>query len=215
MIFQSFLLGNLVSLCMKIINSVVVVGLYYGFLTTFSIGPSYLFLLRAQVMEEGEEGTEKKVSATTGFITGQLMMLISIYYAPLHLALGRPHTITVIALPYLFLNFFCNNNKHFYYGSTRKNSMRNFSIQRVFLNNLILLLLNYFFLPSSMLVRLVNIYMFLGNKQILFLTSSFVSWLIGQILIMKWISLVLVWIQENCSIKSKKSNSLIRLSCNF
>ncbi|GJQ94064.1 cytochrome b-c1 complex subunit Rieske-4, mitochondrial-like protein [Tanacetum coccineum] len=78
-------LGNLVSLCMKIINSVVVVGLYYGFLTTFSIGPSYLFLLRAHVMEEG---TEKKVSATTGFITGQLIMFISIYYAPLHLALG-------------------------------------------------------------------------------------------------------------------------------
>nr|YP_010697973.1 hypothetical protein RF1 [Saraca dives]WCF76934.1 hypothetical protein RF1 [Saraca dives] len=212
MIFQSFILDNLVALCMKIMNSVVVVGLYYGFLTTFSIGPSYLFLLGARVMEEGEEGTEKKVSATTGFLTGQLMMLISIYYAPLHLALGRPHTITVIALPYLFFNFFCNNNKHFYYGSTRKNSMRNFSIQRVFLNNLILLLLNYFFLPSSMLVRLVNIYMFLGNKQILFLTSSFVSWLIGQILIMKWISLVLVWLQENNSIKSKKSNILIRLS---
>ena len=52
MIFQSFLLGNPVSLCMKIRNSVVVVGLYYGFLTTFSIGPSYIFLLRAQVMEE-------------------------------------------------------------------------------------------------------------------------------------------------------------------
>uniref|UniRef100_K3Z2U4 Translocon at the inner envelope membrane of chloroplasts 214 n=1 Tax=Setaria italica TaxID=4555 RepID=K3Z2U4_SETIT len=28
------------SLSMRIINSVVVVGLYYGFLTTFSIGPS-------------------------------------------------------------------------------------------------------------------------------------------------------------------------------
>nr|VDD65581.1 unnamed protein product [Brassica oleracea] len=82
---------------MKIINSVVVVGLYYGFLTTFSIGPSYLFLLQssARVMDEGEEGTGKKVSATTGFIAGQLMMFISIYYAPLHLALGRPHTITV------------------------------------------------------------------------------------------------------------------------
>ena len=79
MILKSFLLGNLVSLCMKIINSIVVVGLYYGFLTTFSIGPSYLFLLRAQVMEEGEEGTEKKVSAITCFITGQLMMFVSIY----------------------------------------------------------------------------------------------------------------------------------------
>nr|YP_010620593.1 hypothetical chloroplast RF1 [Phyllanthus niruri]WAX37484.1 hypothetical chloroplast RF1 [Moeroris amara]WAX37738.1 hypothetical chloroplast RF1 [Phyllanthus niruri] len=92
MIFKSFILDNLVSLCMKIINSVVVVGLYYGFLTTFSMGPSYLFLLRARVIEEG---TEKKVSATTGFISGQLITLISIYYPPLHLALGKPHTIKI------------------------------------------------------------------------------------------------------------------------
>nr|NP_054395.1 hypothetical protein EpviCp29 [Epifagus virginiana]Q00383.1 RecName: Full=Protein TIC 214; AltName: Full=Translocon at the inner envelope membrane of chloroplasts 214; Short=AtTIC214 [Epifagus virginiana]AAA65870.1 unknown [Epifagus virginiana]CAA43644.1 ycf1 [Epifagus virginiana] len=204
MIFKSFILGNLVSLCMKIINinSVVVVGLYYGFLTTFSIGPSYLFLLRAQVMEEG---TENKVSATTGFITGQLVMFISIYYAPLHLALGRPHTITVLALPYLFFNFFWNNHKHFFdYGSTPRNSMRNFSIQCVFLNNLILQLFNYFILQSSMLARLVNIYMFRCNNNILFLTSSFVGWLIGHILLIKWLGLVLVWIRQNNYIRSNK-----------
>uniref|UniRef100_A0A5B7BS27 Protein TIC 214 n=1 Tax=Davidia involucrata TaxID=16924 RepID=A0A5B7BS27_DAVIN len=188
MIFKSFLLGNLVSLCMKIINSVVVVGLYYGFLTTFSIGPSYLFLLRAQAMEEGEEGTEKKVSATTGFITGQLMMFISIYYAPLHLALGRPHTITVLALPYLLFHFFWNNHKHFFfffffdYGSATRNSMRNLSIQCVFLNNLIFQLFNHFILPSSMLARLVNIYMFRCNMKNLFATSSFVGGLNGHIL---------------------------------
>nr|YP_009912309.1 Ycf1 [Fulcaldea stuessyi]QLD96828.1 Ycf1 [Fulcaldea stuessyi] len=177
MILKSFLLGNLVSLCMKIINSVVVVGLYYGFLTTFSIGPSYLFLLRAHVMEEGEEGTEKKVSATTGFFTGQLMMFISIYYAPLHLALGRPHTITVLALPYLLFHFFWNNHKHFFdYGSTTRNSMRNLSIQCVFLNNLIFQLFNHFILPSSMLARLVNIFMFRCNSKMLFVTSSFVGW---------------------------------------
>ncbi|XP_027357134.1 uncharacterized protein LOC113866509 [Abrus precatorius] len=153
MIFQSFILDNLVSLCMKIINSIVVVGLYYGFLTTFSIGPSYLFLLRARVMEEG---TEKKVSATTGFITGQLMMFISIYYVPLHLALGRPHTITAIALPYLLFQFFGNNHKKFLnYGYKNPNSIRNFSIQRIFFKNLIFQLLNPFFLPSSILIRLV------------------------------------------------------------
>nr|YP_009697830.1 Ycf1 [Cornus canadensis]QEJ84838.1 Ycf1 [Cornus canadensis] len=208
MIFKSFLLGNLVSLCMKIINSVVVVGLYYGFLTTFSIGPSYLFLLRAQAMEEGEEGTEKKVSATTGFITGQLMMFISIYYAPLHLALGRPHTITVLALPYLLFHFFWNNHKHFFdYGSTTRNAMRNLSIQCVFLNNLIFQLFNHFILPSSMLARLVNIYMFRCNNKMLFVTSSFVGWLIGHILFMKWVGLVLVWIRQNHSIRS---NVLIR-----
>nr|YP_010504393.1 hypothetical chloroplast RF1 [Chrysosplenium microspermum]UXE33110.1 hypothetical chloroplast RF1 [Chrysosplenium microspermum] len=205
MILKSFLLGNLVSLCRKIINSVVVVGLYYGFLTTFSIGPSYLFLLRAQVMEEG---TQKKVSATTGFITGQLMMFISIYYAPLHLALGRPHTITVLALPYLLFHFFWNNHKHFLdYGSTTRNSMHNLSIQCVFLNNLIFQLFNYFILPSSMLARLVNIYMFRCNNKMLFVTSSFVGWLIGHILFMKWVGLVLVWIRQNHSIRS---NVLIR-----
>nr|YP_010552735.1 Ycf1 protein [Phyllagathis tuberosa]UTM96116.1 Ycf1 protein [Phyllagathis tuberosa] len=205
MILKSFLLGNLVSLCMKIINSVVMVGLYYGFLTTFSIGPSYLFLLQARVMEEGEEGTEKKVSATTGFIAGQLMMFISIYYAPLHLALGRPHTITVLALPYLLFHFFWNNHKHFFdYGSTTRNSIRNFSIQCVFLNNLIFQLFNHFILPSSMLARLVNIYMFRCNNKMLFVTSSFVGWLIGHIFFMKWVELVLVWIQQNNSIRSNK-----------
>nr|YP_010565794.1 Ycf1 protein [Croton yunnanensis]UZC29442.1 Ycf1 protein [Croton yunnanensis] len=200
MILKSFILGNLVSLCMKIINSIVVVGLYYGFLTTFSMGPSYLFLLRARVIEEG---AEKKVSATTGFITGQLMMFISIYYAPLHLALGRPHTITVLALPYLLFHFFWNNHKHFFdYGSTTRNSMRNLSIQFVFLNNLIFQLFNHFILPSSMLVRLVNIYMFRCNNKMLFVTSSFVGWLIGHILFMKWVGLILVWIQKNNSIRS-------------
>lgn len=185
---------------MKIINSVVVVGLYYGFLTTFSIGPSYLFLLRARVMEEG---TEKEVSATTGFITGQLMMFISIYYAPLHLALGRPHTITVLVLPYLLFHFFWNNHKNFfYYGSTTRNSMRNLSIQCVFLNNLIFQLFNHFILPSSTLARLVNIYMFRCNNKMLFVTSSFVGWLIGHILFMKWVGLVLFWIRQNHSIRS-------------
>nr|WHS15995.1 hypothetical protein RF1 [Ormosia semicastrata f. pallida] len=210
MIFQSFILDNLVSLCMKIMNSVVVVGLYYGFLTTFSIGPSYLFLLRARVMEEG---TEKKVSATTGFITGQLMMFLSIYYAPLHLALGRPYTITVIALPYLLFHFFGNNHKPFLnYGYKNQNSIRNFSIQRIFFNNLIFQLLNPFFLPSSIYVRLVNTYMFRWDKKLLFLTSSFVGCLIGHIFLMKWIGLLLVWIQQNNSIKSNvpiRSNKYI------
>lgn len=103
MIIRFFIPQRIVSFC---INSVVVVGLYYGFLTVFSIGPSYLFLFRAWVMEEG---TEKKVAATTGFIMGQLIMFISIYYAPLYLALGKPHTRTLPYLPYLLTNLFLNN----------------------------------------------------------------------------------------------------------
>lgn len=200
MIFQSFILDNLVYLCMKIMNSIVVVGLYYGFLTTFSIGPSYLFLLRARVMEEG---TEKKVSATTGFITGQLMMFISIYYVPLHLTLGRPHTITVIALLYILFQFFANNRKKFLnYGYKNTNSIRNLSIQKIFFKNLIFQLLNPFFLPSSILIRLVNIYIFRCHNTFLFLISIFGGWLIGFIFFMKWFEFLFIWIQQKNSIKS-------------
>lgn len=53
MIFQFFLLSSL-SFSMRIINSVVEVGLYYGFLTTFSIGPSQIFFLQSWVREEGD-----------------------------------------------------------------------------------------------------------------------------------------------------------------
>nr|YP_009711450.1 Ycf1-like protein [Homalium paniculiflorum]QGA46992.1 Ycf1-like protein [Homalium paniculiflorum] len=82
--------------------------------------------------------------------------------------------------------------------------MRNLSIQCVFLNNLIFQLFNHFILPSSMLVRLVNIYMFRCNNKMLFVTSSFVGWLIGHILFMKWVGLILVWIQQNNSLRSNK-----------
>nr|QXO88296.1 Ycf1 [Hoya megalaster]QXO88318.1 Ycf1 [Hoya megalaster] len=209
MIFKFFPLGNLGSLCMKIINSVVVVGLYYGFLITFSIGPSYLPLLRVQVMEEG---TKKKVSATTGFIMGQLVVFISIYYAPLHLALYRPHTITALGLPYLFFPLFLKNKNHFFdsESTTIRNLMRNLSIQCVFLDNFIFQIFNFFILPSSMLARLVNIYMFRCNNKMLFVTSTFVGWLIGHILFIKCLVLVLVWIRWIRQNRSIRSNVLIR-----
>nr|YP_010514279.1 hypothetical protein Ycf1 [Macroptilium erythroloma]UXL85932.1 hypothetical protein Ycf1 [Macroptilium erythroloma] len=200
MIFQSFILENLVFLCMKIMNSIVVVGLYYGFMTTFSIGPSYLFLLRARLVEEG---TEKKISATTGFITGQLIMFMSIYYAPLHLALGRPHTITVIAIPYLLFQFFGNSQKNFLnYGYKNPNSIRNFSIQRIFFQNLLFQFFNPLLLPSSIFMRFVNIYLFRCNNKLLFLTSSFLGWIIGHTFFMKWIEFFLICIQQNNLIKS-------------
>nr|QKV48567.1 hypothetical chloroplast RF19 [Vicia ramuliflora] len=209
MISNYFLRENLVGFCVKILNSAVVIGLYYGFLTTFSIGPSYLFLIRALVTEE--EGSETKIAATTGFITGQLMMFISIYYAPLHLALSRPHTITVLTLPYLFFNFVHKNDKQYYSGGwgwapkldsgyKNPNSIRNF---RSYLNHLFFQLLNPFLFPSSILIRLMNVYLFRSNNKLFFLTSSFVGWFIGQIFLMNCIGLILVWLQQKNSINYK------------
>nr|YP_010167267.1 hypothetical chloroplast RF19 [Nymphaea rubra]QRW37251.1 hypothetical chloroplast RF19 [Nymphaea rubra] len=205
MILKYSLLGNLLLLWMNIVNSVVMVGLYYGFLTTFSIGPSYLLLLRTRVMKEG---SEKEVSATTAFIMGQFIVFISTYYPPLHLALSRPHTLTVLVIPYLLFHylFFWNNKKSLFdYRYTHGNFIPNLSIQYVFLNNLIFQLFNHFIFPSSTLTRLVDISMFRYNNKILFVTSSFFGWLIGHMLLMKCIGLVLSWPWEKM-----RSNALFR-----
>nr|YP_009436364.1 hypothetical chloroplast RF1 [Cyphia belfastica]YP_009436381.1 hypothetical chloroplast RF1 [Cyphia belfastica]ATG26542.1 hypothetical chloroplast RF1 [Cyphia belfastica]ATG26559.1 hypothetical chloroplast RF1 [Cyphia belfastica] len=178
--------SSLVFLCRKIINSAVVVGLYYGFLTTFSIRPAYLFLM--------VEETEKKVAAITGLIMGQLVRFISIYNTPLHLLLCRPHTITVLVLPYLLFSFFDNFRST---TSTRSN----FSI---FLNSFIFQLVNHFIFPSSMLARLVNIYMFRSNNKMLFVTSSFVGWLIGHICFLLFTKRFFAWIRKYLLSRSKK-----------
>nr|YP_010173545.1 hypothetical chloroplast RF1 [Medicago coronata]QSJ48724.1 hypothetical chloroplast RF1 [Medicago coronata] len=213
MIYQSFLRDRLVALCLKILNSTMIPGVGCGFLTTFSIAPSYLFLIRARVMDEG---TETEIAATTGFITGQLMMFVSIYYAPFHLALIRPHTITVLILPYLFFNFIYQNDKYYYSdpdyyylnkldsGYKTPNSIRKFTIWKVFLNNFFFQLSNPLLFPSSIFLRLMNIYLFRSNNKLLFLTSSFLGWLIGHILLMKCIGLILlVWSKQKNLIKSK------------
>nr|AIJ28322.1 hypothetical chloroplast RF19 [Trifolium semipilosum] len=203
--------SSLLVLWLKIVNSAVMIGLYYGFLSTFSIGPSYLFLIRARVMEEGPE---TEISATTGFITGQLVMFISIYYAPFHLALSRPHTITALTLPYLFFNFVHKNDTYYYSDpdyywlnseyKKNQNSIRNFRIYKVFFNNLFFQFLNPLLFPTSILIRLMNIYLFRSNNKLVFLTSSFVGWLIGHIFLMKCIGLILVvWLQQKNLIKSK------------
>ncbi|KAM0954132.1 hypothetical protein DsansV1_C01g0007581 [Dioscorea sansibarensis] len=89
-------------------------------------------------------------------------------------------------------------------------NLRNLNIQCVFLNNLIFQLLNHFVLPSSTLSRLVSIYMFRCNNKILFVTSSFVGWLIGHFLFMKWLGLVLFWIPQKYLV-SELRNSMGRI----
>nr|UKO32306.1 hypothetical chloroplast RF19 [Evolvulus alsinoides]UKO32318.1 hypothetical chloroplast RF19 [Evolvulus alsinoides] len=188
-----------------IVKYCAVTGLYYGFLTTFTFyrKPSFLFLLRARVMEE-EETAKVQIAAITGaFITGQLVIFISIYYVPLYLALSRPITISALTLLLLSTSFFCKNHKD---GSTNRNSLRNLDIYRVFLIHLILQLLNTSILDSATLVRLVSISMFRSNNKILFVTSSFVGWLIGQILVMKSLEWAVVCIRKNLHILSKSQH---------
>nr|QII68555.1 Ycf1 [Caldesia parnassifolia]QII68556.1 Ycf1 [Caldesia parnassifolia] len=198
-----FLLRSLLYLSMSIIKSTVVAGLFFGFVSKLTVGPSYLFLLRARVMKEG---TEREVAATTGFVMGHLMMFISMYYGPLHYALGHPYGATIIVVPYfLFHYFWWNNYKHFFidhaYLSTDKNAI--LAVQCAFLNNLISALLNVYVLPSAALERLLHVEMFQSSNKVLFVTSSFVGWMLGHILFIKFVKFLVFWIQEKTPIRTK------------
>jgi hypothetical protein len=185
------IINKILSILYRIKNSVVGVGLYYGFLTTFSVGPGIFLVLRAQVIENE---SEKRIAALTGFILGQFVLFVSIYYAPMN----RPDNIIILLLPYLFFHFFWNNQK-----VPITNTMRRLSILLEFVTTFIFQLFNHFLLPSSVLARSVKIYMFRCNNKnkMLFVTSSFVGWLIGHILVMiffmKLVEFILVWVRQN------------------
>nr|QWL15909.1 hypothetical chloroplast RF19 [Plantago coronopus]QWL15929.1 hypothetical chloroplast RF19 [Plantago coronopus] len=202
--FWTFISLYLLPVCIKIFNSVIVFGLYYGFVSSFSMGPSLLFLNQALAREEA---IEKKAAAMSGTFLGQLIMFISIFYAPLHLVLGQSTTMSVLSLSYLLLNFF-NKGRILYSGSSNQGSFGYGKIVGLFLSNLIFQCLNHFFFPSSVLFRLINVYIFRSNKKMLFLTSSFAGWLFGWVLVYlffgKFVGAGVLWIRENPSIRSHK-----------
>nr|YP_009407378.1 component of inner membrane protein import complex [Aldrovanda vesiculosa]ASA46291.1 component of inner membrane protein import complex [Aldrovanda vesiculosa] len=207
---MQFVLIPRLSLCMKwikLINSVVFVGMFFGFLTAISIGPSYLLLFLVQVREKE---IDKRSAAVSGVIMGQLIMQISIYYRPLHRVLGKPHILTLLILPYFFLRLI-HNFHNFDFGvwekptsniTTGKRSIYYFisvyigTLSSIFLNNLIFQLFNHYIYPNSTLFRLVNIYLFRYSNKVLFLVSSFFGWLIGHILFVKCVESELDRIQK-------------------
>nr|YP_010760362.1 Ycf1 protein [Cuscuta micrantha]WEY30341.1 Ycf1 protein [Cuscuta micrantha] len=200
------------SILSKIINSVIMAGLYYGFLTALALKTSYILLIRAMV----RENPNHKAAAITGLILGQLGQFLSIYYAPLYIAFGRPYTLTVLTFIYFLVNLFGNNlDKNASSFGAYGNTIRTLEILCIFLNNLIFQLLNTCIFPSSTLARVVNVYLFRCNNKMMFLISSFSAWLIGQILVLKCCQLVLGRGQNKTSIRALIEKYLVRNSMFF
>lgn len=187
-------------------------GLYYGFLTALALKISYIFLIRAMV----RENQNHKAASITGLILGQLGRFLSIYYAPLYITFGRPYTLTVITLVYFLVNLFGNNvKKHASNFGAYGNAVRTLELHCIFLNNLMLQLLNLCIFPSSTLARLVNVYLFRCNNKMVFLISSFSGWLIGQLLVLKGCQLILEWGQNKNSIRTVIHKDFVKNSMLF
>ncbi|CAN0934375.1 Protein TIC 214 [Linum grandiflorum] len=81
---------------------------------TLSMGYTHLQLIAICALWKGEKEIQETRAKPLGFIVGKGIIFVSLYlYGPLTVA--GPHIITVLGLPYLFINFFLTNNKNSYY----------------------------------------------------------------------------------------------------
>jgi hypothetical protein len=80
---------------------IILFGLYYGILAKFPFGPSKIYSMRYLFLGEPIHG----IIAISGSIMGQLIVFLSMYYFPISAALWKPHTITLLVVPYMFFHF--------------------------------------------------------------------------------------------------------------
>jgi hypothetical protein len=85
----------------KILNSVIVRGLFCGFMTTATVGLGYgYFFVVASVFIKDNR---RRVGVVAAFGTAQFVMFASVYNRPLHEGLVQPHRIKMFLF---FLSFF-------------------------------------------------------------------------------------------------------------
>lgn len=153
-------------------------GLYYGFLATLPIGPSQLLSIRAFLLEGNLGGAV----AIGGSIVGQLIIFSSVYYSPLYVILIKPHTLTLLVLPYI-LSYWCRAKDLLNYQSLRPiASLQDIRIYKLFFDSIIFQLLNPILLPSPVLARLLNLFPSRYSNNVLFLAGTISGWFCGQYL---------------------------------
>lgn len=177
----------------NISSPLILFGLYYGFLTTLPIGPSQIISIRAFLLEGNLSGT----MAISGLILGQLLIFLSIYYSPLYIILVKPHTVTLLVLPYILFYWYRIKDLLDYQSLRPINSINDSRIYKVFFDSFLFQLLNPVLLPSPVLARLINLFLFRYSNNFLFVVSCFFGWLSGHFFFFKFIKFFLVRIEKD------------------
>ncbi|CAN0933565.1 Protein TIC 214, partial [Linum grandiflorum] len=208
-----------------LLKSSLVAGIYFGFPMTLSMGYTHLQLIAICALWKGEKEIQETRAKPLGFIVGKGIIFVSLYlYGPLTVA--GPHIITVLGLPYLFINFFLTNNKNSYYrrslfilnqkkmnavkkkkkyGKWNRVFVKNLRVWQTFLKQILIQLLipllipflNNAVFPSPVPLRLPTIFMFQCQSKIRFLLGICIGWLIGSILLMESVLFIFIWIHKN------------------
>nr|YP_009668612.1 Ycf1 [Haplomitrium blumei]QCW59386.1 Ycf1 [Haplomitrium blumei] len=171
-------------------------GMYYGFLTTLPIGPSQILSIRAFLLG----GRLSGLIATGGLCLGQLMAFLSIYHSPLYVVLVKPHAITFSVLPCLLFHWYRTKDLPNYQSLRPIESLADDRIYTLFVDSLVFQLLNPVLLPSPVLSRLVNLFLFRHSQNSLFVFSCFLGWFTGQILFVNSCKLLLFRVEADSTV---------------
>nr|AJE61701.1 conserved hypothetical protein Ycf1 [Plagiogyria glauca] len=180
----------------KVAGPYVVFGLYYGLLTTLPVGPSQILCIRAFVMG----GSLSGIVALSGSMMGQLLLILSIFRSPIYILLSKPHLLTVVVVPYMFLFWFRTKDLPDYQSLRPITSLRDSRMGNLFLNSFIFQILNPILLPSPVLARLIHLFLFRYSNNVIFLISSFLGWLVGHILFSYLSRLLVVRVEKDSPI---------------
>nr|YP_009547343.1 hypothetical protein [Adiantum tricholepis]AYW14999.1 hypothetical protein [Adiantum tricholepis] len=161
---------------LKLMGPYMLLGLYYGLLTTLPVGPSQILCVRSFLLGGNLSG----LVSLSGLILAQLITILSIYCSPIYLLLSRPHILTVVAIPHTLL--FCLVIKDFpnYQLLRPVTSLRDSRVARLFLISFLFQILNPIMFPNPVLTRLIYLYLFRYSTNTVFSVATFIGWLTGQ-----------------------------------
>nr|YP_010719145.1 hypothetical protein RF1 [Huperzia arctica]WDR47108.1 hypothetical protein RF1 [Huperzia arctica] len=189
----------------NISGSLILFGLYYGFLAALPIGLSQILTIRAFLLGGNTGGT----LAVSGSIVGQLITNLSIYYWPIYVMLLKPHAITLLVLPYMLFYWYRTKDLLDDQPLNPVESLNDARVRQIFLDSFILSLLNPVILPSPVFARSLNLFIFRYSNKISFVISSSFGWLGGYILFINLIKLLMVRIERDSSVNYPLIKSII------
>nr|YP_009701002.1 hypothetical protein RF1 [Manoao colensoi]QEQ14208.1 hypothetical protein RF1 [Manoao colensoi] len=179
-----------ISAWLQAYSCILLFGLFYGFLSTLPLSPSQIYFTRSFILEHDERkrsefqkkylGQKKDFRLResqvifSGSFLAQVIVFLSIYYAPIYGAFFKPHAMLFLAAPIVYM--IC----HKYIKDLSPNRII------LLLIGIVLQLMNpILFFSDSAFTRLINLLLFRYTKNLVFLISLFIGWLSGQILFIK------------------------------
>nr|YP_009690715.1 conserved hypothetical chloroplast protein ycf1 [Lomariopsis japurensis]QEG57495.1 conserved hypothetical chloroplast protein ycf1 [Lomariopsis japurensis] len=171
------ILTTLSSTGLDLMSPYILFGLYYGFLATLPVGPSQILCIRAFLLGGNISG----LVSLSGSMLAQLVTISSIYCSPIYIWLSKPHLLTIVVIPYMVIVCLTINDLPNYQTLRPTTSLRDPRVIWLFLNSFLIQILNPFLLPNPVLTRLTHLFFFRYSNNLLFVITTLLGWLTGQV----------------------------------